>query len=74
MENAVERHVGVVKWFSDAKGFGFVERIDGISVSIQNSQIKMPGYRTLQEGAAVEFVTVQTPKGPAAQSLVVIDK
>ena len=57
---------GVVKWFNNAKGYGFIGREDGPDVFVHYSAITGEGYRTLQEGDAVEFEIVQGPKGPQA--------
>jgi CspA family cold shock protein len=58
---------GVVKWFDDSKGFGFIEQ-DGAEadVFVHHSEIKMEGFRTLAEGDRVEFEITQGPKGPKA--------
>jgi len=58
---------GVVKWFDDSKGFGFIEQ-DGTEadVFVHHSEIKMEGFRTLSEGDRVEFEITQGPKGPKA--------
>jgi CspA family cold shock protein len=57
---------GKVKWFSNAKGYGFIGRDDGPDVFVHYSAIVGDGYRTLQEGEAVEFEIGQGPKGPQA--------
>ena len=54
---------GVVKWFNESKGFGFIERASGEDVFVHFSAIQGDGYRTLAEGAAVEFDVEQGPKG-----------
>jgi CspA family cold shock protein len=61
--NAVQ---GTVKWFNNSKGYGFIGRTDGPDVFVHYSAITGDGYRTLQEGDAVEFEIVQGPKGPQA--------
>lgn len=61
---------GRVKWFSDAKGFGFIERDDGDDVFVHHSSIEGHGFRTLAEGEEVEFEILDEPKGPKAQSVV----
>ena len=58
--------VGKVKWFNDAKGFGFIQREDGPDVFVHYSAIQMDGYRTLEEGQRVEFEISQGQKGPQA--------
>jgi len=54
---------GTVKWFNESKGFGFIERSSGEDVFVHFSAIQGDGYRTLAEGAAVEFDVEQGPKG-----------
>ena len=57
---------GKVKWFNDTKGFGFIESSDGQDVFVHQSEIQGDGYRSLAEGARVEFELTQGPKGPKA--------
>jgi len=54
---------GVVKWFNESKGFGFIEQASGDDVFVHFSAIQGDGYRTLEEGAAVQFDVEQGPKG-----------
>ena len=54
---------GTVKWFNDAKGYGFISRQNGEDVFVHFSAIQESGYRTLNEGEAVEFICQQGPKG-----------
>ncbi len=61
---------GTVKWFNDAKGFGFIAQDGGDDVFVHHSAIKSDGFRTLQEGASVTFDIVDGPKGPAAANVV----
>lgn len=61
---------GRVKWFSDAKGFGFIERDDGDDVFVHHSSIEGHGFKTLAEGERVEFEVLDEPKGPKAQGVV----
>jgi len=61
-----ERNVGTVKWFSDQKGFGFLEQEGGDDVFVHHSAIVSEGFRTLTEGDRVEFTIEQGQKGPAA--------
>ena len=54
---------GRIKWFSDAKGYGFIEQEDGEDVFVHYSAIKGEGFKTLAEGQKVEFEVTQGPKG-----------
>ncbi|MBQ4492143.1 MAG: cold-shock protein [Deltaproteobacteria bacterium] len=60
---------GTVKWFNDAKGFGFIQQDDGPDVFVHFSQILGDGFKTLQEGARVEFDVVEGKKGPQASNV-----
>lgn len=62
---------GTVKWFNDAKGYGFIERDGEEDVFVHYSAIVGEGYRTLAEGAEVEFEIEQDEKGPRAADVVV---
>ncbi|MFH1566941.1 MAG: cold shock domain-containing protein [Gemmatimonadota bacterium] len=64
-----EREAGVVKWFNSAKGFGFITREGKEDVFVHYSGIRGEGYRTLEEGQAVEFVVAQGDRGPQAQDV-----
>ncbi len=64
---------GTVKWFNNTKGYGFIGREDGADVFVHYSGIVGDGFRTLNEGEAVEFQIVQGPKGPQAADVVKID-
>lgn len=57
---------GKVKWFNAEKGFGFIETEEGTDVFVHYSAISMDGYKTLEEGAEVEFDVVEGAKGPQA--------
>ena len=61
---------GTVKWFNDAKGFGFIEQDGGKDVFVHHTAIKAEGFKSLQEGARVQFEVVDGPKGPAAEDVV----
>jgi len=65
----VERIKGKVKWFNNAKGYGFLGRDDGPDVFVHYSAIKTEGYKSLQEGDDVEFEIVQGEKGPQAENV-----
>jgi CspA family cold shock protein len=60
------RITGKVKWFNNAKGYGFIERDGGSDVFVHFSAVQGNGFRTLEEGQAVEFEIVDGPKGPQA--------
>jgi len=60
---------GKVKWFSAEKGFGFIEREDGSDVFVHFSALQMEGFKTLNEGAEVEFEVVEGAKGPQAANV-----
>ena len=57
------RVTGTVKWFNDAKGYGFIAREDGDDVFVHYSAISGSGFRSVNEGQAVEFDVVEGPKG-----------
>ncbi len=60
---------GIVKWFNDAKGFGFISQQGGEDVFVHHTAITMDGFRTLKEGEQVEFDVVQGPKGLQAANV-----
>jgi cold shock protein len=63
---------GQVKWFNNAKGYGFIGRNDGPDVFVHYTAIVGEGYRTLNEGDAVEFEIVQGSKGPQASNVTAV--
>ena len=63
---------GNVKWFSDRKGYGFIEQEDGPDVFVHHSGINASGFKSLQEGDQVTFEIVQGDKGPSATNVTVI--
>jgi CspA family cold shock protein len=67
-----EREQGVVKWFDERKGFGFIKRTEGKDVFVHQNALAGDGYMTLAEGQQVEFTVVQGQKGPQAENVVVI--
>jgi len=68
-QKQVERIKGTVKWFNNAKGYGFLGRDGGPDVFIHYSAITSEGYKSLQEGDKVEFEIVQGEKGPQAANV-----
>ena len=65
----VDRLQGTVKWFNNAKGYGFIGRDEGADVFVHYSAISSEGYKSLQEGDRVEFEITQGPKGPQAANV-----
>ena len=64
--------IGKVKWFNESKGYGFIEYEGGKDVFVHFSAIVGDGYRTLAEGAKVEFTIVSDAKGPRADKVTVL--
>jgi CspA family cold shock protein len=60
---------GVVKWFSDKKGFGFIEQEDGQDLFVHHSGINMSGFKTLSEGDRVSFEVEESDRGPKAKNV-----
>jgi len=60
---------GTVKWFSDQKGYGFIEQDDGEDIFVHHSEIQGTGFKTLSEGDSVSFEVGAGRKGPAAQNV-----
>ena len=63
---------GTVKWFNDAKGFGFISRANGDDVFVHHTAIQSNGFRSLQEGQAVTFNVVKGAKGWQAENVSVL--
>jgi CspA family cold shock protein len=65
------RQTGTVKWFNDAKGFGFITTDGGEDVFVHSSAIQARGFRSLQEGAQVEFDVIEGSKGLQAANVTI---
>ncbi|MAD58483.1 MAG: cold-shock protein [Porticoccus sp.] len=63
---------GTVKWFNEAKGFGFIEQESGPDVFAHFSAISAEGFKTLMEGQKVEFTVTEGQKGPQAENITVV--
>jgi len=63
------KETGTVKWFNASKGFGFIQRENGEDVFVHFSAIESSGYRSLDEGARVQFVVKRGPKGLQAEEV-----
>jgi CspA family cold shock protein len=63
---------GIVKWFNDRKGFGFIEQENGPDVFVHHSGINADGFKSLDEGDQVTFEIEQGPKGPSATNVNVV--
>ena len=64
-----DRQIGTVKWFNDAKGFGFISRDNGPDLFVHFRSIAGSGFRTLQEGQRVSFDVKEGPKGLQAENV-----
>jgi len=67
-----DRDTGTVKWFNDAKGFGFIERENGEDLFVHYRSIKGEGFRSLKQGSRVEFRIMESEKGFQAEEVVEI--
>jgi len=67
-----ERIQGTVKWFNAEKGYGFISREDGDDLFVHYSEIQSSGYRSLDEGATVEFEITQGKKGLQASAVTIV--
>ena len=63
---------GIVKWFSDKKGYGFIEQEDGPDIFVHHSGVEGEGFKTLHDGDRVTFDIEQGQKGPAAVNVTVV--
>ena len=61
---------GTVKWFSERKGYGFIEKDEGGDIFVHHSAIQVEGFKTLQEGQRVSFEVEEGRKGPAAANVI----
>jgi CspA family cold shock protein len=68
-EKLMEKERGTVKWFNDAKGYGFIQRTSGGDVFVHHSAIQAEGFRSLAEGEPVEFMVTKGPKGLQAEQV-----
>jgi len=68
-QELMAQYKGIVKWFSNAKGYGFIGRDDGLDVFVHYSAIQLDGYKTLKEGDEVEFDIVEGQKGQQADAV-----
>ena len=63
---------GTVKWFNPKKGYGFISRDEGTDLFVHFSAVQSTGFKTLNEGQAVEFTVGSGPKGPIAENVTVV--
>lgn len=70
---SAEREVGTVKWFNNAKGFGFIVRDNGDDVFVHFRSINGEGYRSLKEGDPVEYTLVDSDKGLQAEEVTAVN-
>jgi CspA family cold shock protein len=66
----MDREQGTVKWFNNAKGYGFIQRTSGDDVFVHHSAIQAEGYKSLAEGETVSFTVTKGPKGWQAENVV----
>ncbi len=64
-----DRETGTVKWFNEAKGYGFIQRANGADLFVHFRSINGSGFRTLKEGQSVEFTVGEGQKGPQAENV-----
>ena len=68
------REQGIVKWFNDSKGFGFIQRNSGEDIFVHFRAIQGDGYRSLQDGQKVEFIVVEGQKGLQAEEVTKVEQ
>lgn len=68
-----DREQGIVKWFNDSKGFGFIQRDSGEDIFVHFRAIQGDGYRSLKDGQKVEFKVVEGQKGLQAEEVTKVD-
>jgi len=68
------RERGTVKWFNNSKGYGFIQRNSGGDVFVHYRAIRGDGYRTLEEGKAVEFTVTNGQKGLQAEDVIIVEE
>lgn len=68
------QYVGTVRWFNNAKGYGFLGRDEGADVFVHYSSVQMDGYKTLKEGDQVEFDVIQGQQGPQADNVRILNR
>jgi cold shock protein len=67
--NTLDREQGKVKWFNNAKGYGFTQRVSGDDICVHHSAIQAEGYKSPSEGETVEFTVTKGPKGLQAENV-----
>jgi CspA family cold shock protein len=71
-QESMAQYKGTIKWFNNAKGYGFVGRDDAPDLFVHYSAIQHDGYKSLKEGDQIEFDIVQGAKGPQADQVVIV--
>jgi CspA family cold shock protein len=66
------QHRGTIKWFNNAKGYGFIGREDAPDLFVHYSSVQQEGYKSLREGDEIEFDVVQGSDGPRANQVVIV--
>jgi CspA family cold shock protein len=68
------QYSGIVRWFNNAKGYGFLGRDEGNDVFVHYSSVQMDGYKSLKEGDKVEYDVIQGDKGPQADNVRIVER